>query len=193
MLSQVLFTSFLILTLWYLMACVLLGCYRNRVYSKSCVYFCIWFDRKGQKVYLLDVLGHDVKFFHHSNIPRHWLCFHKWKVLMVAIANNGTLDALGREKCVGSWLTTQTDISRPFFSLKSNNSFAEADLEGKGKANCIKLANMAVGLSIDSGTQLVVGCFQNGQLLDQIYLVIDEFSLKIHLSPDIHCVSSRML
>lgn len=115
------------------------------------------------------------------------------KMFIAAVANNGTLAALGREKWVGSWLTTQTDIQRPFFSLKSNNSFAEAGLEGKGEANCIKLANMAVGLWIDSGAQLVVGCFQNGQVLDWIYLVINEYSLKIHLAPDIHYISPGML
>lgn len=85
------------------------------------------------------------------------------------------------------------NTKRPFFSLKSDNSFAETGLEGKGKENCIKLANLVVGIWIDSGIQLVVGCFQNGQLLDRIYRVINEPSLKIHLAADIHCASPGML
>lgn len=62
----------------------------------------------------------------------------------------------------------------------------------KGKVDCIKLAKIIINIWIDSGTLLVVGYFQNGQLLDRIYLAIGKLSIKIHLAPGTHerCFSS---
>lgn len=87
-------------------------CIQNLVFI-----FAFGLIEKGRKPIFLDALGQDVRSVHHFNMltPRRWLCFHKWKVFMVAFANNGTLAALGREKWVGSWLAAQTDIETFLF------------------------------------------------------------------------------